>query len=166
MEIHKKLLACFEIRCQTIEIWLKSVNYLINKEAAQDATISVAQQNTEGGVVENAPEPFELVVTQHMTTSSNFRKITSIRTNKRILAGIQNCSFRMGAARPFLSTFREDTVFLHKKQVTTERKSFTWPKSKSGPKYSERLNGSKPANCSQLNWCITYSEGLSVGSQK
>jgi hypothetical protein len=24
--------------------------------------------------------------------------------------------------------------------------SFTWPKSKKGPKYSERLNGSNPAN--------------------
>lgn len=41
--------------------------YLINKEAAQDATLSVAQQNTEGGMVENAPEPFELVVTQVTT---------------------------------------------------------------------------------------------------
>lgn len=37
--------------------------YLVHKEAAQDATIGVAWQNTEGGVVENMPEPFELVHT-------------------------------------------------------------------------------------------------------
>lgn len=93
--------------------------------------------------MKNAPEPFELVLTQ-MHDNVKFTYITDLAyTYKRICSDRQNC----------LRTFRRDSalelvVLLHKEKVY---RSFTWPKSKSGPKYSERLNGSKPANCSQLN---------------
>jgi len=69
-------------RCQTTEVRSASENYLINKEAAQDATISVAQQNTEGCVVENASEPFELDV---HTTYGNIKTLKN-NINKKTQA--------------------------------------------------------------------------------